>query len=77
MRIRDAWPLLKETGEAWIDDKASRLAAALAFYALLSMAPLLVLAVSVAGMVFGDDAARGQVASQIQGLVGTEASDAI
>lgn len=77
MRIGDAWPLLKETGEAWIDDKASRLAAALAFYALLSLAPLLVLAVSVAGMVFGDEAARGQISAQIQGLVGAEAGDAI
>ena len=77
MRIGDAWPLLKEAGEAWIDDKASRLAAALAFYALLSMAPLLVVAVSVSGMVFGDEAARGQIAAQIQGLVGAEAGDAI
>ena len=77
MRVKDAWPLLKETGEAWIDDKASRLAAALAFYALLSMAPLLVVAVSVAGMVFGAEAARGQIAAQIQGVVGAEAGEAI
>ena len=51
------WKLLKQTGASWSEDNATRLAAALAFYTILSLAPLLVLAVSVAGWFFGEDAA--------------------
>ena len=71
------WEMLKATASDWSEDNASRLAAALAFYTLLSLAPLLVIAVSVAGLVFGDEAARGQIAQQIAGLVGPEAGKAI
>ena len=77
MNKTSAWEMLKATASDWSEDKASRLAAALAFYTLLSLAPLLVIAVSVAGLVFGDDAARGQIAQQISGLVGPEAGKAI
>jgi membrane protein len=71
------WSLLKDTGEDWVEDKAARLAGALAYYTLLSLTPLLVVAVSVAGLVFGEEAARGQIAAQIQGLVGPEAGEGI
>jgi len=64
---------LKQTGAQWSDDEASRLAASLALYTLLSVAPLLVIAISVAGMVFGADAARGQISQQISTVVGPEA----
>jgi membrane protein len=77
MQLKQVWSLLKDTGADWSEDKAARLAAALAYYTVLSLAPLLVLAVSVAGLVFGEEAARGQIASQIQGLVGAEAGEAI
>ncbi|RYE91664.1 MAG: YihY/virulence factor BrkB family protein [Myxococcales bacterium] len=77
MNGKGLWEMLKATASDWSEDKASRLAAALAFYTLLSLAPLLVIAVSVAGLVFGDDAARGQIAQQIGGLVGPEAGKAI
>lgn len=77
MKAREALDLLKETGNSWLDDKAMRLAASLAFYTLLSLAPLLVLVVSLAGLVFGDEAARGGVAGQISGLVGEQSADAI
>ncbi|MBA2539277.1 MAG: YihY/virulence factor BrkB family protein [Deltaproteobacteria bacterium] len=69
--------MLKETVSDWVDDKAARLAAALAFYTLLSLAPLLIIAVSVAGLVFGEEAARGEVATQLQGLLGAQAAEAI
>jgi membrane protein len=59
------------------DDKIPRLAASLAYYTLLSLSPLVVLAVSVAGLVFGEDAARGQITQQLQGIFGAEAGDAI
>ncbi len=69
--------LVKETGEDWLEDKASRLAAALAFYTLLSLAPLLILAVSVAGLFFGEEAARGEIAGQLSAMLGPEAADSI
>jgi membrane protein len=68
---------LKQTGAQWSDDEAARLAASLALYTLLSIAPLLVIAVSVAGMVFGAEAARGQISEQISALVGPDAGKAV
>ncbi|HTE53983.1 MAG TPA: YihY/virulence factor BrkB family protein [Kofleriaceae bacterium] len=70
MTLRDGWELTKETFSEWIDDKASRLAAALAYYTLFSLAPLLIIAIGIAGLVFGEDAARGQVMVQLRGLIG-------
>src|SRR3954470_21077570 len=57
--------LVRETFVQWRDDEASRLAAALALYTLLSIAPLLVVSIAVAGLVFGNDAARGQLSQQV------------
>ena len=76
-RLRSIVPLLNETVSDWQADEANRLAAALSLYTLLSLAPLLVIAVSVAGLVFGEEAARGQISQQISGLVGPQAGQAI
>jgi membrane protein len=54
------------------DDEAPRLGAALAYYTALSLAPLLILMIAIAGLVFGKDAAQGQLFSQIEGMVGAE-----
>ncbi len=62
--------ILKQTMAQWIEDKAPRLAAALAFYTIFSLAPLLVVAVAVAGAVFGEDAARGAISAQFEDLAG-------
>ncbi len=64
--------LFREAGDEWINDQAQRLGASLAFYSLLSLAPLLVITVAVAGLVFGREAANGQLAWQIQNLVGLD-----
>src|SRR5258706_6588832 len=64
--------LFREAGDEWINDHAQRLGASLAFYSLLSLAPLLVITVAVAGLVFGREAANGQLAWQIQNLVGLD-----
>jgi membrane protein len=77
MRLSDTWDTLKETANDWLDDNASRLAAALAYYSLLSLAPLLVIAIAVAGVVFGPDAARGKVASELGSVVGGQAAQGI
>ncbi len=65
-----AWEVLKETVQEWHNDNASRFSAALAYYTLFSLAPLLLIAVAVAGIVFGEQAARTQLEAQIQNLVG-------
>jgi membrane protein len=77
MRSKTVWQLVKATFEGWSNDNATRLAAALAYYTLLSLAPLLVLAVAIAGLVFGDDAARGQIGKELSALVGPEAGAGI
>ena len=69
--------LLKETGKAWIDDNAPRLGASLAFYTLLSLAPILIVVVAIAALAFGQKAARGQLIWEIQDLVGKEGARAI
>ncbi|MEJ7601299.1 MAG: YihY/virulence factor BrkB family protein [Kofleriaceae bacterium] len=77
MSPRTLLSLVKETVSDWMDDKAMRLAAALAFYTLLSLAPLLIVAVSVAGLAFGEEAARGELTTQLQAMVGTEGAEAV
>jgi membrane protein len=76
-RIRSTGTLFKEAAAQWSEDEASRLAASLALYTLLSIAPLLVVAVSIAGMVFGEEAARGQITQQMGTVVGPQAGKAI
>lgn len=69
--------LIKETFNNWIDDKASRLAAALAYYTVFSLPPLLILVIAIAGTFLGEEAARGEVVAQLQSLTGTEGAKAI
>ncbi|AFY88546.1 YihY/virulence factor BrkB family protein [Chroococcidiopsis thermalis] len=72
MRIKTIISLLRETFTEWNEDKASRLAAALAYYTVFSLAPMLIIAIAIAGAVFGEEAARGEIVTQIQGLVGRD-----
>ncbi len=65
LRTTSPWILLKATVEEWNTDNASRLAAALAYYTIFSMAPLLVIGVAITGMVFGREAAQGKLVVQI------------
>lgn len=69
--------LLKDAARAWSNDNAARLAAAVAFYTVLSSTPLLVVAVAVAGLVFGEDAARGRVGDELSRFVGPAAGEGI
>lgn len=77
VQLSNVWNLSKETAKDWLDDDAPSLAAALAYYALLSLAPLLVISVGVAGWFLGSEAARGQVSGQLSSIVGSEAADGI
>jgi membrane protein len=69
--------LVKKSLSEASEDKIPRLAAALSYYTLLSLSPLLALALVVAGSVFGIDAARGQIARELHSVFGPQASDAI
>jgi membrane protein len=69
--------LLSRTWQEWNDDQAPRLGAALSYYTVFSLAPLLLLLISIAGLVFGEKAAHGQLMGEIQGMVGTEGASAI
>ena len=77
LRSVDIAALFKQTVNAWIDDNAPRLGASLAFYTLLSLAPLLIIVVAVAALAFGQKAAQGQLIWEIQDLVGKEGAQAI
>ncbi len=77
MRWYTAWNLLKQTGQTFIIHKATRLGAALAFYITLSLAPLLLLVIGIAGLVYGEQAARGEIARQLNDLIGGEAAVAV
>ncbi|MBC7541107.1 MAG: YihY/virulence factor BrkB family protein [Candidatus Sericytochromatia bacterium] len=68
--IKAAVSLLRTAAQAFMADKVPRLGAALAYYSVFSMAPLLLIAVAMAGWVFGHDAAMGHVAHEIEGLIG-------
>jgi len=72
MKAGDAIGLLKESAMEWVDDNASTLGAALAYYTAFSLAPLLIIAIGIAGLVLGDEAARGQIFEQMRGLLGDE-----
>src|SRR5262245_17967440 len=77
MSVAEFWSLCRQTYDEWSTDKASRLAAALAFYTIFSLAPLLILAITFAAIVYGQDAARGVIASQIERYVGRAGAEVI
>ncbi len=77
MALHAAWQLAKETVSSWIDDGAPSMGAALAYYTVFSVAPLLLIVIAVAGLVFGQEAARGEIVGQLSGLLGTDGARAV
>ncbi|MFD2934323.1 YihY/virulence factor BrkB family protein [Spirosoma flavum] len=73
----NAWVVIKDAFAGFLDDRCLKLSAALAYYTVFSLAPLLVLIISVVSIFLGEDAIRGQLFSQINGLVGNEAAKQI
>lgn len=69
--------VLRRSVHAWIDHRAGSKGAALAFYTLFSMTPILVLAIACAGYLFGVEAAEGEIVGQVEGLVGHNGAQAI
>ncbi|MEO8499741.1 MAG: YihY/virulence factor BrkB family protein [Vicinamibacteria bacterium] len=74
MTFADVRLLIDKSVNAWIDDYAPSMGAAIAYYTLFSVAPLLILMIGVAGLVYGEDAARGEIAAQLQGRIGPKAA---
>ena len=77
MNIKRFVSMLKEAFADFLDDKAPRLGASLSFYTVFSIAPLLLIAIAMAGLIFGEEAARGEIVGTIGGLVGEKGAKAI
>lgn len=75
--LKTAWSMTKQTFSEWSDDKGGRLGAALSYYTVFSLAPLLLVVVSIAGLVFGQRAAEGSLFGQLSGLIGPDAAQLI
>jgi membrane protein len=77
VKFRGVRALFGEAFTGWREHKASNMAAALAYYTVFSLAPILVISIAVAGLVFGQEAAEGRIVGQISGLVGRESALAL
>ncbi len=77
MRPREIAGLVRDALRGWSDDEAASMGAALAFYTLFSMAPLLLLVIAIAGLVIGADTARGLIFDQLNELLGEKGAGAI
>ena len=77
MAPRQIWDLTKKSVIAWRADHASSMGGALAYYTLFSTAPVLIIAIAVAGFFFGEEAARGEILVQLRGLLGDDGAGAV
>jgi membrane protein len=77
MTPREAWTLLRQALADWRADSAPRLGASLAYYTLFSLAPLLLAAIAIAGLVFGEGAAQGRLVAEIETVIGSAGADAV
>jgi len=77
MKLKSVWQFINQIFMKWLDDQPFQLAGALSYYTLFSLAPLLIISIAVAGLVFGHDAAHNQIVTTIQGLIGLESAKAI
>jgi membrane protein len=71
------WQLLKGTVIAFINDEALSRGAAIAFYTVTSIAPLLLIVIAIAGLVFGEDAAQGAITAQLGSLMGQQTAEVL
>lgn len=75
--MRTLWQLVRATGQAWVDDRAQTMGAALAYYALFSIAPLVLIAISMAGFFFGRATAQDELMGQLAVFVGPTGANAV
>ncbi|HYD92098.1 MAG TPA: YhjD/YihY/BrkB family envelope integrity protein, partial [Flavobacterium sp.] len=72
--LRNVAGILKDTFNGFMNDKGLKLSASLSYYTVFSLAPLLLLIISLAGAVFGREASEGRIFEEINGLIGNEAA---
>ena len=77
MQLRALFDLCQRAFNSWSNDYAPSMGAALAYYTVFSIAPLLLIVISVAGLVFGEEAARGEIFAQLAGLMGAQGAAAV
>lgn len=77
MTASGLWKVLKRAVAGWWNDNVPHLGAALSYYTLFSLAPILIVAIAIAGLAFGAEAVRGEIVGQIEGLVGHEGALAV
>lgn len=76
-KLREWFSLMRETVTLWLDSNAFSYAGSLAFYTLFSLAPVVIIAVTIIGVVLGQDAAQGQIVGQLEDVMGREAAEAV
>ncbi len=77
MNLRHFYLLAKKSVVAWIDDYAPSMGAAISYYTVFSIAPLLLIVIAVAGLVWGREAVQGEIVGQLSGLIGQEGATGI
>jgi membrane protein len=77
MKPKQLFDLCRKAVMAWVDDYAPSMGAAISYYTIFSLAPLLVIVIAIAGALFGREAAQGQIVEQVSGLVGREGAVAV
>jgi membrane protein len=77
MGLSGIWPLIKLSVLSWRKDYASSMGGALAYYTLFSIAPVLIIVIAVAGFFLGPEAARGEIVTQLRGLLGDDGAAAV
>ena len=77
MTLQQIWSLMKTALNSWLNDYVQSMGAALAYYTMFSIAPLLLIVISVAGVIFGEAAARAEIAGQLQSLMGEQGASAV
>ncbi|ALG75468.1 ribonuclease BN [Azospirillum thiophilum] len=75
--MRRGWGIVVDAAYGWIDHDAMSMAASIAFYTIFSLAPLAILVIALAGLVFGDEAARGALVDQLSTLIGRDAGQTV
>ena len=71
------WTLVRTSVSSWLDDYAPSMGAAISYYTVFSLAPLLVIVIAIAGAIFGRDAVQGQIVAQLGGLIGEQGGQLI
>jgi membrane protein len=77
MHYKTIWSMVRKTFDGWNEHEAPRIGAALAFYTMLSLAPLVILAIALAAFIFGHSTAESQLLDQVDNMIGQQGSEAV